>query len=128
MQGDQVAVVVPNGDLSKAWGVELKRTLQGLLEKGNTRLVVNMRRVAYIDSVVWGELAVAAVRARAAGGELRVCAMCGDLLAVITMIRLSRVMAIFPTQEDAVLFHRGPEKHLSRDLLARSPFQRAAHH
>jgi len=126
MQANQVAVVVPNGDLNAASGMELKRTLQNLLDKGNTRLVVDMGCVTYIDSAVWGELAVATARARAAGGELRVCAMCGELLAILTMIRLSRVMAVFPTREDAMVFDREPEKHLSRDLLVRSPFHRAA--
>lgn len=82
LQASQVAVVVLNGDLNAAAGIELKRTFQDLLDKGNTRLVMDMGRVAYIDSVVWGELATAAARARAAGGELRVCAMCGDLLSV----------------------------------------------
>ncbi len=126
MQANQVAVVVPNGDLNAASGMELKRTLQDLLDKGNTRLVVDMGYVAYIDSVVWGELAVATALARAAGGELRVCAMCGELLAIVTMIRLSRVMAVFPTREDAMVFEGKPEKHLSRDLLVRSPFRRTA--
>lgn len=126
MQVNQVAVVVPNGDLNAASGMELKRTLQDLLDKGNTQLVADMGGVAYIDSVVWGELAVAAARARAARGELRACAMCGELLAVLTMIRVSGVMAVFPTREDALVFDREPEKHLSRDLLVRSPFHRAA--
>ncbi len=126
MQANQVAVVVPIGDLNAASGMELKRTLQDLLDKGNTRLVVDMERVTYIDSVVWGELTVAATRARAAGGQLRVCAICGELLAIVTMIRLSRVMAVFPTREDAVVFDGEPEKKLSPDLLVRSAFRRPA--
>lgn len=126
VQANQVAVVVPNGDLNAASGMELKRTLQDLLDKGNTRLVVDMERVTYIDSAVWGELTMAAARARAAGGELRVCAICGDLLAVVTMIRLSRAMAVFPTREDAMVFAGESEKNLSRDLPVRSVFQRVA--
>jgi len=102
LQANQVAVVVPKGDLNT--GVELKRTLDDLLAKGNTRLVVDMERVAYIDSAVWGELAVAAARVRAAGGELRVCAMCSELLAILAMIRLTRVMAVFSTREHAMAF------------------------
>ena len=126
VQANQVAVVVPNGDLNAASGMELKRTLQDLLAKGNIRLVVDMGCVAHIDSVVWGELAAAAAQARAAGGDLRICAMCGELLAIVTMIRLSRVMAVFPTREDAMVFDGEPEKHLSGNFLGRSPFQRAA--
>lgn len=104
MSTNQAVVVIPNGDLNAASGAELKRTLEDLLAKGNTRLVVDMERVAYVDSVAWGELAIAATRVRAAGGELRVCAMSEELLAILTMIRLSRVMAVFPTREQAVVF------------------------
>ena len=104
MQANQVTVVVPNGELSEASGAELKRTLEDLLAKGNTRLVVDMEHVAYIDSAIWGELVVAAARVRAAGGQLRVCAMCSELLAILTMIRLSEVMPVFTTREHAMVF------------------------
>ena len=104
MPTSQAAVVVPNGDLDAASGAELKRTLEDLLAKGNTRLVVDMERVAYMDSVVWAELATAAARARGAGGELRVCTMRGELLAILAMIRLSSLIAVFPTRKLATVF------------------------
>jgi anti-sigma B factor antagonist len=100
----QATVVVPNGDLNAASGAELKRTLEDLLAKGNTRLVVDMERVAYVDSLVWGELATAATRARGAGGELRICAMGGELLEILRMIRLSALIAVFPSREFATVF------------------------
>lgn len=121
---NQIAVVVPNGDLTPASAVEMKRTLRDLLDNGNTRLVVDMGRVGYMDSAVWGELAAAAARARAAGGELRVCAMSGELLAIVAMLRLSRVMTVFGTREHAMLFDTEPEEDLSSDL--RSPLDGAA--
>ena len=108
IQANQVTVVVPNGDLNAASGPELKRTVEDLLAKGNTQLVLDMKRVAYVDSSVWGELAVAAARVRAVGGQLRVCAMCGELLAILTMIRLSQVLAVFPTREHAMVFDAEP--------------------
>lgn len=100
----RAAVVVPDGDLDAASGAKLKRALEDLFARGNTRLVVDMERVAYVDSVVWGELATAATRARGAGGELRICAMCGELLAILTMIRLGGVIGVFPTRELATAF------------------------
>lgn len=126
MRANQGTVVVPNGDLNAASGEGLKRTLQDLLAQGKTRLIVDMERVAYVDSMVWGELAVGAARARAAGGELRVCAMCGDLLAIVRMVRLSRVMAVFPTREHAMVFDAEAEKNSSREPVVRSPFHRVA--
>ena len=104
MPANRAAVVVPNGDLNAASGAELKRTLEDLLANGNTRLVVDMERVAYVDSVVWGELATAATRARRAGGELRICAMAGELIEILRMIRLSALIGVFPTREFATAF------------------------
>ena len=126
VRANQGTVVVPNGDLNAASGEGWKRALQDLLAKGNARLIVDMERVTYIDSMVWGELGVAAARARAAGGGLRLCAMCGDLLAIVRMIRLSRVMAVFPTREHAMAFGAEPEKNSSPEPLVRSPFRRVA--
>lgn len=55
---------------------------------------------------------------RAAGGELRVCAICSELLAILTMIRLTQVMAVFTTREHAMVFDPEPETNLSHDFLA----------
>ena len=104
MPTSRAAVVVPDGDLNAASGAELKRTLEDLLANGNTRLVVDMERVDYVDSLVWGELATAATRARRAGGELRICAMGGELIEILRMIRLSALIAVFPSREFATAF------------------------
>ena len=125
-QVGRFTVGAPDGDLDEGSRAELHRTLEALIDKGNTRLVVDLGRVAYIDSAVWGDLAVAATRARAAGGELRFCAMSGELLTILTMTRLSRLVAVFPTREDAVVFEEKPAEEPSRDLRAGSPFHRAA--
>lgn len=103
-QASRATVVAPEGDLDAAAGAEMKRTLTDVLDKGHARLVVDLGRVSYIESMVWGELVVAAKRAREAGGELRLCAVCGDLLAIFTMTRLSQVMAVYPMPESAMAF------------------------
>jgi anti-sigma B factor antagonist len=102
IKAGRVAVVVPRGDLDAQSGGEMKRILQDLFDHGRAKLAVDMSSVAYIDSAVWGELAVVAKRAREAGGELRLCAMCGEMLSTFAMLRLSRVMAVYPTRESAM--------------------------
>ncbi len=104
IQASRVTVVVPDGDLHADSGAELRRTLKDLLGKGEARLIVDMSRVTHIDSAAWGELAMAAKRARAARGELRLCGLNGEMLGIFTMIRLSQVMAVYPTRESAMAF------------------------
>lgn len=125
-QANQVALVIPKGDLGAASAAELKRTLDELLDTGNTKLVLDMGRVSYIDSAVWGELALAATRARKGGGELRVCAISGEMLAVLNMMRLSRAVTVYRTREHAMVFEVGPAKDPSRGVFVRSSFRRPA--
>jgi anti-anti-sigma factor len=102
IQAGPVAVVAPDGDLNRESATEMRRTLKDLLDGGRTKLTVDMGGVGYVDSSVWGELAAAAKRAREAGGELRVCAMGGEMLSTFAMLRLSRLMAVYPTRERAI--------------------------
>ncbi len=104
LQAKQVTVVVPSGELGAAAQADLKRTLQDLLDRGCSRVVVDMEKVGYVDSTAWGELAVAARRARDGGGELRLCGMSGDQLAIVTLTRLSQLMPVYPTRERAMSF------------------------
>lgn len=102
IQAGPVAVLAPDGDLNRESAAEMRRALNDLLDGGRTKLTVDMGCVGYIDSSVWGELAAAAKRARDAGGELRVCAMGGDMLTIFAITRLSQLMAVYPTRERAI--------------------------
>lgn len=106
IQESPVVVMAANGDLGRESGTEVEQTLKGFLDKGEAKIVVDLSQVAYIDSTIWGEFAVAARRARDVGGELRLCAMRGDVLAIYAMIRLSGVMAVYPTRDSATGFSR----------------------
>ncbi len=121
----QAMVVVPEGDLDVSAATTMKQMLEALLDKGTTRLVLDLGRVSYLDSAVWGELVRAAKRSREAGGELRLCAMGGDLLVTFTLLRLASVMPLYPTREravesltDVMTYGQGPLAHHSPFLKA----------
>lgn len=63
VQEGPVVVVAPDGDLSRESRREVKQTLEGFFDKSAARIVVDLSRVAYIDSTIWGELAAAGRRA-----------------------------------------------------------------
>lgn len=102
IQTGPVVVVAPGGDLDSESGVELKRTLEGILGEGHARIVVDLSRVGYIDSSIWGGLAAAAKRAHEAGGGVRLCAVQGEVLAIYVLTRLSGLMSVYPTRESAI--------------------------
>lgn len=101
-QSDHVTVVVVDGDLDMTSAPHMVRTLTELLDQGKVRLVVDLAGVPYIDSTGLAELIGAMKRARQAGGDLRLCALQGEVLQVIQMTRLSQAMAVYPRRRDAV--------------------------
>ncbi len=101
-ESHEVAVVSLTGDLDTASAPQLKTMLEDLLARGETRLVVDLFDVAYIDSAGLGELVRAMKRARECAGDLRVCALRDDVLRIFEMTRLSEGMGVYSTLNDAV--------------------------
>src|SRR5574341_1172206 len=97
-QAGDIAVVGPQGDLDMAVADELKRVLAGLIDKGQSRVVVDLSQVGYIDSSGMGVLVASMKQARAAGGDVRLCALQADVRAIFEMTRLIKVMSIHPTR------------------------------
>ncbi len=70
----EVMLVALAGSLDAAAVDQIKRTLADLIDKGATRLLIDLGNVHSVDSSGLGTLVAAMKRARAAGGDLRLCA------------------------------------------------------
>ena len=101
-QSRKVTVLSLTGDLDTASAPKLRETLEELLGQGKARLVLDLFSVAYIDSAGLGELVRAMKRARESAGDLRVCALRGDVLKVFEMTRLTEGIGVYPTRKEAV--------------------------
>ncbi|MBI3031581.1 MAG: STAS domain-containing protein [Candidatus Rokubacteria bacterium] len=101
-QSHDVTVVALMGDLDTASAPQLKQTLKDLLARGKTRLVLDLFGVAYVDSAGLGELVRAMKHSREVAGDLRVCALRGDVLRIFEMTRLTEGMGVYPTLNEAV--------------------------
>jgi anti-sigma B factor antagonist len=97
-----VTVVSPHGDIDMAVSDELRVRLGTLVDRGRVRLVLDLDAVMYIDSSGLGALVAAMKQARAAGGDIKVCALAGDVRAVLEMTRLDKVLPIHATRDEAV--------------------------
>src|SRR3970282_169916 len=98
----EITVVGPQGDLDMAVADEVKRVLAGLIDKGQSRVVMDLSQVGYIDSSGMGVLVASMKQARAAGGDVRLCALQEDVRAIFEMTRLIKVMSIHPTRQEAL--------------------------
>ncbi len=97
----RVSVLVLKGDLDTAAAPLVRETVSDLLGKGQSRLVVDLAGVPYIDSTGLGELVRAMKHARAAGGDVRLCGLRGDVLKIFEMTRLDKAMRIYRTRRAA---------------------------
>ncbi|MBI2544031.1 MAG: STAS domain-containing protein [Candidatus Rokubacteria bacterium] len=95
-------VVAVTGDLDTASARQMKQTLNDLLDQGKTRIVVDLFGVGYIDSAGLGELVRAMKRARNGAGDLRVCALRGNVLRIFELTRLNEGMGVYPTCREAL--------------------------
>src|SRR3954466_12887576 len=89
----QVTVVAPQSDIDMARADIVKRRLIELVDKGRVQLVIDLGHVNYIDSSGLGALVTVMKHARAARGDIKVCALQSGVRAVFEMTRLNKVIA-----------------------------------
>ena len=101
-QSQDVTVVVPTGDLDMGAADQVRRVLTELIDKGQLKLVMDLGGVGYIDSSGLGTLVAAMKQARAAGGNLKICALQDDVRSIFEMPRLIKVMSVHAPRQEAV--------------------------
>jgi anti-sigma B factor antagonist len=97
-----ITVVVPKGDLDMAAADQMKRVLSGLVNEGSVKLLVDLANVSYIDSSGMGALVATLKVARAAGGDLHLCALQDDVRAIFEMTRLIKAITNHATRGEAL--------------------------
>ena len=81
---------------------ELKEHLQGLLEKGERRFLIDFAQTGYIDSSGLGALVALARKVREEGGDLRLSGLNEDLRSLFELTKLDTLFAISETPDQAL--------------------------
>lgn len=98
----QATVVVPKGELDLAGSNQLKETLTSLIDKGQAELVLDLTATSYVDSSGLAALVEGMKRARANGGDIKLCGLQPDVRSIFDMTRLIKVLDVFLTRAEAV--------------------------
>jgi anti-sigma B factor antagonist len=77
-------------------------TVRRLIDQGRVRFVVNLSRVAFIDSLGIGDIVRGFTAARRAGGSLTLCCVHDRIQTVLDATQLNRVIESFDTEQQAV--------------------------
>ena len=82
--------------------VQLKRKIDELIEGGNTKLVLNLANVPYMDSGGLGEIVRSYTTVKRAGGELKLLNATSRISDLLTITKLITVFEIHEDEAAAV--------------------------
>jgi anti-sigma B factor antagonist len=97
-----LTVVAPEGELDARTSAEIKDALADLVQQGHTRLIVDLGHVPYVDSSGLGAIVAAMKRARAAQGDLMLCALQNEVRLILELTGLTKQMAVHPGRQEAM--------------------------
>jgi anti-sigma B factor antagonist len=88
--------------LRAASAAEAGRTFISQISSHGSRLVLDMANVGYVDSSGLAAIVDAWKQARAGGGDVKVCTLQPDVRSIFDMTRLTAVMSIHTSRDEAV--------------------------
>ena len=100
--GDAVVLTLEGRLVLEDVEAELRGAIDGLIEQGRVRVVLNLRDVAYIDSAGLGFLVSKYVSVHRRGGNMALVGVSPRVAHVLVITRLSQVFEVFASEEDAV--------------------------
>jgi anti-sigma B factor antagonist len=99
--GDGIAVLHLNGNLNMVSAPTVREAVAGLVADGQTRVVVDLAGVPFLDSSGLGVLIGGLKRTRQAGGDLRIAAPTEQVRLVLQLTNMERVLTPYRLPEEA---------------------------
>ncbi len=101
-RGDVTILDVEGKILLGEGDVQLKRKIDELIERKETKLLLNLANVPYMDSGGLGEIVRSYTTVKRAGGELKLLNATKRISDLLTITKLITVFEIFEIEEEAV--------------------------
>lgn len=98
----EIAEVLLRGRVDVQTAEQLKTRIAGLVDEGLRHILLNMRRVKFIDSVGLGSLIGARRRVVEAQGSLRLVHLSPAVAKALEMTHLARVFEVHENTQEAV--------------------------
>lgn len=97
-------VVRVSGELDLSGADAFRREVDGLVERtGLRRVLLNLRRVTFVDSTGLGAILGRLRRLQAVGGSLRLVLPAAPTRALLAAAGLDRVLAVYRSEEEALV-------------------------
>lgn len=100
-RGNVTIAVVPVRELDAGNAGEFKRAM-GSLSESAVKVVLDLKRLEFIDSSGLGAILSSLRQLAARGGDLKLCCTTRHVRAAMELVRMHRIFAIYESQEEAV--------------------------
>jgi len=97
-----VTIVTPKRNLDAGAASQMKVMLAELIERGASKLLIDLVAVGYVDSSGLGALVSAMKEARTIGGDLKLCAVKDEVCGLLRLTGLANHIAVYSNRQDAV--------------------------
>jgi len=108
IDGD-IMVLSADGGLDATNATEFVRQIEAMAESGLTRLIIDCSKLTHISSIGLGALIRVHTRAAKQGGEVKLCGVSGVPMQVLVLMRLDRVLGLYPDIDQARLSFSPPD-------------------
>jgi anti-anti-sigma factor len=97
-----VTIIAPKRNLDAGAAGQMKIVLAELVERGASKLLIDLVAVGYVDSAGLGALVSVMKQVRAVGGDLKLCAVNEEVCGLLRMTGLANHLAVYSNRQDAV--------------------------
>ncbi|MEO3389459.1 STAS domain-containing protein [Mesorhizobium sp. CAU 1741] len=95
-------IIAPIGRIDTATSSEFDRHLGSVIDRGDTRLIIDLNGLEYISSTGLSAFLTAAKKIRAAGGRMALAGMNSRIRLVFEMSGFLRLFPVFPNVDAAI--------------------------
>jgi anti-sigma B factor antagonist len=98
----QISLMMLEGDMDASAAPELSQALADVLTReASPRIVLDLTGVSCVDSYGLGVVVEALKRARAVGGDVRLCGLQDDVRSILEMTGLMRQVRVYSDRDEA---------------------------
>ena len=102
-QDKQTLILTADPDINTSRAEEMAGELEGIIERGTRRIIVDCKQVAYVSTVGIGLLLLLHKRLAERGSDIKLANVHGLLSDILKTLRLDKVFDIHSDVEDARL-------------------------
>lgn len=97
-----VTIIAPQSEyLDASNSKEFKEKTATVLQN-DKKVVLNLERVQFVDSTGCSAILTCLKQLTPGGGDLCICCVSAPVAALFHMVRLERIVSLYPSQEEAV--------------------------